>query len=227
MFYSARSIIILSILLLAGCATPTKMAFSDKSNADIKTDKAVYLMTVHIKNTYKSSHQPKLKFISVERGAATNAADRLNFQIDDSGKIESDTADGSTYLLRMELEQGEYVIQGFTSISSSFPIHGFFFTPIHEKITVNGSGIFYLGHIEANVRERQGNEFKAGPSIPLIDQAIAGASTGTFDEEITDQWSKDEAKFRVKFSVLSDAQVQMAILRPFDREKAQQWWEAH
>jgi len=75
------------------------------------------------------------------------------------------------------------------------------------------------------VRERQGNEFKAGASIPLIDQAVVGASGGTFDVEISDQFATDEALFRDKFVALKDIEIRKAILPPFDRAKAQKWWE--
>src|SRR5450759_5082661 len=107
MYFRAISIITAaSAILLAGCATSTKMAFSDGSDSAIKADKAVYLMTATIKNSYRTSHQPKLIVANVEKVPAANKADRLNFKIDDIGKIESDTPNGSTYLLRMELEQG-------------------------------------------------------------------------------------------------------------------------
>jgi hypothetical protein len=127
----------------------------------------------------------------------------------------------------MQLEQGEYVIRGLTGMASIFPINGFYFAPMHSKLQVTKPGIYYIGHVEASVRERQGDEFKAGPSIPLIDQAVAGASGGTFDIEISDQWEKDEPKFRARFPVLNNVAVQKAILGPFDRAKAQQWWEAN
>ena len=147
---------------------------------------------------------------------------------DEKAKDESDDPrTGSNYLLRMELENGNYVLRGLTSMSTSFPIRGFFFTPIHENITVNGPGIFYLGHISATVRERQGDEFKAGASIPLLDQAVAGASGGTFDIEITDRWEKDEQVFKNKFPALVNADIKKSILPAFDREKAQKWWEEH
>lgn len=228
MFFRTLSIsTALFAILLTGCATQTKMAFSDESNSTIKPDKAVYLMTATIKNSYKTSHQPKLIVVNVEKRLASGSSDRLNFKIDDNGKIESDTPEGSTYLLRMELEKGDYVILGLSSMSSSFPFHGFYFTPIHENLVSSGSGVFYLGHIEANVRERQGEEFKAGPSVPLVDQAVAGASTGTFDVAISDQWATDEAKFKGKFPVLVNTPITKTILPPFDRVKAQQWWEAH
>ncbi|HRE18178.1 MAG TPA: hypothetical protein PLW86_14100, partial [Rhodocyclaceae bacterium] len=141
-------------------------------------------------------------------------------------KIESDSPEvGSTYLLRMGLEPGEYVIRGLSSMARSFPINGFYFAPLHSKLSAKTPGIFYLGHVEATIRERQDPEFKAGPSIPLIDQAIAGGSTGTFDIVISDQWAQDEQKFRSRFPALKDAVIEKALLLPFDREYAQKWWE--
>src|SRR2546430_12996643 len=49
--------------------------------------------------------------------------------------------------------------------------------PLHEELTVTQPGVFYLGHVDATVRERTGGEFKAGPSIPLIDQAEIGRAS--------------------------------------------------
>lgn len=85
--------------------------------------------------------------------------------------------------------------------------------------------MFYLGHINATVRKRIGGEFKAGASIPLIDQAIAGASGGTFDIEISDQWENDKTKFLTKFPALASVEIKKSILPPFNRKRAQEWWE--
>lgn len=98
---------------------------------------------------------------------------------------------------------------------------------MHSALESKEAGVFYLGYVSATVREHQGNEFKAGPVIPPIDQAIAGASGGTFDIEITDQFAVDEAVFRLKSLALAGAKIAKAILPSFDRNKAQLWWEAH
>lgn len=88
-------------------------------------------------------------------------------------------------------------------------------------------GVFYLGHVDATVRDRKGDEFKAGPMLPLIDQAAAGASGGIFDIEVSDRWEPDEATFRSTFPELSTIVIQKSILPPFDRAQAQDWWEKH
>jgi hypothetical protein len=219
---------IASAALLTGCASPTVMPFSTAENSAIKADKTIYLMTATIKNAHRTSHQPKAIVLNVERGEAKESADRINYTMDLKARDESDLAEkGSTYYLRMELDNGNYVVRGITSMSSSFPIHGFFFTPIHAALPKTGPGVFYIGHVEAVARKRLDDEFKAGPSIPLLDQAVAGASTSTFDVVISDQWGTDEAAFKSRFPVLQTAEIKKSILPAFDRKVAQDWWTAH
>jgi hypothetical protein len=215
-------------VLMTGCATRTKMAFESDDEKLTPASKPIYLMTATIKNTYRTSYQPKLLVVHVEKEGAKDAADRLNFTMDDKARQETGTAEaGNSYLLRMPLDPGRYDIRGLTSTVMSFPINGFFFAPIHSALDVKAPGIYYLGHVSATVRERQGNEFKAGPTLPLIDQAVAGASGGTFDIEITDRFATDEPLFRSKFPALKDAEIRKAVLPGFDRAKAQKWWEAN
>ena len=220
---------LLMAVFLPGCATPTKMAYSDESKNAVAPGNAVFLMTATIKNHYHTSFQPKLLVVNVETVGAKSKADRFNFTMDKQAKFkESDTPEeGNSYLLRMELPPGDYVIRGLTSMSSRFPVNGFFFAPLHENLTSAQPGVFYLGHVEADVRERSGTEFKAGPSLPLIDQAVAGASGGTFDIEISDRWESDETLFRGALPKLGTTVVQKTVLSPFDRPKAQDWWEKH
>lgn len=216
------------VAVLTGCATQHKMAFEDDKQVVSDKGNPIYLMSVTIKNAYKPSYQPKLIVAHVETPGATDSAHRFNFSMDEKSKIETDSfPDGNTYLFRMELASGQYEIVGLTSQVMSFPVIGSFFTPIHSTFAAAGGGIYYLGHVEATVRERKDNEFKAGASIPLIDQAVVGASGGTFDVEITNSLASDEALFRRKFPALEKVEFKLAILPAFDRAKAQQWWESH
>jgi len=225
-FFALTSVFI--ALQLTGCATPTKMAFENNADRLTEKSKPVLLMTATLKNTYKTSFQPRLLVVHVEKPDAQEAADRLNFKMDDKGRNEANSeTSGNSYLLRLELDPGHYEIRGLTSVATSFPINGFFFTPLHSSLEIKERGVFYLGHVTATVRERQGDEFKAGPTIPLIDQAIAGASTGSFDVEITDEFATDEALFRSRFPALAGVAIQKAILPAFDRAKAQKRWETN
>ena len=221
-------LLLATLVLLTGCATRTKMAFESDDEKLTPASKPIYLMTATIKNTYRTSYQPKLLVVNVEKEGAKDSADRLNFTMDEKARQETGTAEsGNSYLLRMPLDPGRYEIRGLTSLVTSFPINGFFFAPMHSSLDVRGPGVYYLGHVSATVRERQGNEFKAGPTLPLIDQAVAGASGGTFDIEIIDRFATDEAVFRAKFPALKDVEIRKAVLPSFDRAKAQKWWEEH
>jgi len=221
--------LVAAAVLLSGCATRTKMAFEDDAQQLTPTSKPVYLMTATLKNSYKTRYQPRVLVAHVEKAGAKDAADKLNFTMDAKAKHEEEDSEttGNTYLMRLELDAGDYEIRGLTSLARAFPVNGFFFTPMHSPLKAGGPGVFYLGHVTATVRERQGEEFKAGPVIPLIDQAVAGASGGTFDVTISDELATDEALFRSKFPALKGATIKKAILPAFDRAKAQKWWEAN
>lgn len=216
-----------AVLALSGCATKMDMPYSED---EPKPDpaKAVFLLSVTIKNDYHTNFQPDMLLLNVEKATATSKQDRLNFAMDDQGKDETDAeGTGNTYYARIELPPGEYVIRGVTCLSKHFPIIGNFFMPLQEKLTVTTAGVYYLGHADGTVRERKGDEFKAGPTLPLIDQAVAGASGGTFDVNISDQWDKDDTQFTSRFPALKGVNVQKDIMAPFDRAYAQKWWAAN
>lgn len=209
------------VLLLSGCASNSKMAFSNDTDVISKTGKPIFLMSVTLKNSYKN-FQPKLSVVTVDRAVQVDGNPGYDFGIDDKAKNEIDTAEaGNSYLLRMELENGEYVIRGLTSSRFAVLIYTSFYTPLNLNLKSAGSGVFYVGHIEATIRERKDNEFRAGPQIPLIDQAVGGASGGTFDVVISDKWDSDKQKFPSEFPVLNTVEVKKSILPAFDRVKVQ------
>jgi hypothetical protein len=218
----------LAVSLLAGCATPTDMALRNDTDTIQADAKPIYLMTATFRNDYKPSFQPKLIVVHVERPDAKDRVDRLNFVMDNKARDEKDTPkDGNRYLLRMQLPAGDYIVRGFTGFSGVFPIRGMYFAPLHADVKAPASGVYYLGHVAATVRERRETEFRAGPPIPLIDQAIAGFSGGSFDVEISDRLEADLPEFIAKFPALRTATIQKALLGPFDRDRAQKFWEAH
>ncbi len=218
-------VVLTSTFLVTGCATRTKMAFEDAAEKLTPTSNPVFLMTTTIKNNYKN-YQPDLLVVGVEKPGAKEAADRFNFTMDEKALIESDKKDaGKTYLLRFQLPAGDYDLVAMRSLARSFPIMGTFITPLNATIKAAAPGVYYLGHVNATIRERKDNEFRAGPVIPLIDQAISGAAGGTFDVVISDEWAGYEKTFRSTFPALAGVEVKKAILPPYDREKAQKWWE--
>lgn len=210
------------ISVLSGCVSQPRMAFSEDSERWNEQSKPVLLMTVTLKNAYRPPYQPRLFIAHVEKLEDRKVADRLGFKMDDKGRAETHTRTlGNSYFIRFELDPGTYRIRGLTSLFPVFPIRGRFFTPLYLPFEVKDRGVYYLGHVNATVRERQGDEFRAGPVFPLVDQGVVGATGGTFDVEILDRFEIDEPLFRKRFPALSGVTIQKAILPPFDRAKAQ------
>lgn len=214
-------------LLLCGCATHTGMALRDASDRITENSRPVLLMTATLRNTYKTDFQPRLLVVHVERPRAGGSPERLDFVMDDKARGETDSAAGNRYLLRLPVAAGASEIAGLTGTAHRYPVTGFYFVPLYAELKVAGPGVYYLGHVDATVRPRRGNEFPAGAPIPAPDQDIAGASGGTFDIEISDRFAADEAEFRERFPQLAGVTIHKAILPPFDRAKAQARWEAH
>jgi hypothetical protein len=77
------------------------------------------------------------------------------------------------------------------------------------------------------VVERKDGELRAGPLIPLIDQAVTGFSGGTWNVAVSDRFDQDMTEFRTDFPVLEKADAQEDVLPPWDKKAATDWWQAH
>ena len=221
-------IVVVFAILLSGCATRPKMAF-EKDDGTIEPGKAILLMTVTLKNSYRPGYPLRLFASTVDKRHPREVSDRFVFDMDDKGKMETDTLEqGNTYLLRMPLDPGSYVFHGLVSRAGPCPLLcGLFHVPLQLPLEAKTAGVVYIGHINATVRERQGDEFRAGYVVPLIDQAATGASGGSFDVEVSDRFATDEAMFRTRFPALKNAEISKTVLRPFSRAAAQKWWDQH
>jgi hypothetical protein len=213
------------VMFLSGCATPIRMSPTKETQALETTKSSVLLMSLTMKNDFHPSYQPSPIVVNVERGDANQRADRLNFLFDQDGTEESKTE--NHYLVRMSLPPGKYVVRGITAQSGIFPFHGMCYTPLNYDIEVKPNSIVYLGHVDAAVVERKDGELRAGPVIPLIDQAATGFSGGTWTVDVADRFDQDMGDFRKVFPVLEKADVQDEVLPAWDKKKATDWWQAH
>ncbi|MEO6688239.1 MAG: hypothetical protein ABIS07_01290, partial [Dokdonella sp.] len=105
--------------------------------------------------------------------------------------------------------------------AAAFPFVGSFLVPLFMDFMVPAHAVTYVGHVKARLRPRQEGEFRAGPMIPLIDQAATGMSTGTFDVVVSDSSVEDISRFRTMFPALGDTPVANAPLPAFDRPRVQ------
>ena len=215
---------ILACGIITGCATVNPMAF-DKTTAKIDTkEKSVILVTIDVSRSDDSRYVPKPFVVKFAKPNATTKEERQNF------KMNSDTdtlqENGHTvYLARVALVAGEYKLFDVTGMASAFPFNSMFVVPLNMDLKVAPDSVVYAGRITAKLRERKGEEFRAGPVIPLIDQSVSGMSGGTWDVAVENMAEKDIAYFRNTFPALKDTTINTQPLPAFDRAAAQRLWE--
>lgn len=112
-----------------------------------------------------------------------------------------------------------------TGSASAFPITSMFLVPLMADLQVKPNSVTYVGRVTAKLRDRVGGEFRAGPVIPLLDQAVSGMSGGTWDIAIENQGDKDIGLFRAAYPVLNKVTIDSAPLPAFDRAAVQRWWD--
>lgn len=117
------------------------------------------------------------------------------------------------YLLSANLAPGKYKLQEIRCLASAFPFNGFCTVPMGSTIKIDKPGeVLYLGHINATIRDRQENELRAGPIIPLIDQAATGMSGGSFDVVVEDRFDTDLERFRKTYASVRNINIQKSLL---------------
>ncbi len=206
------------LLLATGCATQRAMPFKEPTEK-LEGKAAVYLMMVTLENKYRPSFQPRMVGVFVDRKDG-DKWEKQSHSADIGGVVVVPGAPVNSYAARLELPPGEYRLRALFASGYAFLVNGFFEVPMYAPLQVREpSGVFYLGNVRATVREAKEGEVKAGPPVPLIDQAVVGASGGTFDVVIADAWKTDEPLFRSQFPALAKVPVRKAVLPPYDRAR--------
>jgi len=150
--------------------------------------------------------------------------DRLLFSMDKDA--DSLAEDGHTlFMIRLAVAPGEYKLMDVVGWANAFPFRGEFDVPLYLNWTVKPNSITYIGRVTATLRPLVGNEFRAGPWYPLIDQAVTKMWFSTWDITVDDMSKKDIALFRANYRAISNATIESVILPPFDRALAQRYWD--
>jgi hypothetical protein len=213
------------LMALSGCVTRTGGALDSNLGDQQIAQDAVYLMTVSLDNAYRPLLPLQMTVVHIERDGGKRTEDRINVVMDGQQAKFDLPGSGNHYMVSFKLAPGQYEILGVSAAAGVFPVVAHFFAPLHANLKVSEPGVHYLGHMQATVRERNGNEFRAGPMFPPVHQMVAGATMGTFDVQISDELDRDEALFRQRFESLKSSTIVKSVLPPFDRAKAQAEWE--
>lgn len=211
---------------IAGCATVSPMAFDQKATSIDTASRSVVLMTLEISRSDNSRFQPIPDVVRVEKAAGQSKADQHDFKLDKNADTIKVDDGRMMYLVRMALPPGAYKLMVVDGLARASHVSALFEVPLLADLDVKSQSIEYVGHIAATLRSRQDDEFRAGPLLPLIEQAASGMSESTWDITFEDRASTDIPLFRKSFPALASVSIVNQPLPPFDRAAVQRWWEA-
>jgi len=210
-FRTIKKVVVLSILavfmVMSGCASIKNAPLSNNVSAIDTTNESIGFMTVKISNNKNTSYQPEIKhaFIWDEKNGAADR-ERYSFKVNEAYKSVDD--EFNEYVISFQLKPGDYVIRELFAQSGLFPFIGTFAVPLYSNISVPANKTIYLGHVDANVVDREDDSLlRAGPVIPLIDQAMTGASGGTFVINIEDRFESDTKLIQDMYSYMSGVTI--------------------
>lgn len=217
-------LLLLIVVLFSGCANISPMAIDKNTQVLDVSEKSILLFSVTVRRHEASRYTTKPQLIRFEKTNSEGEKEVVGFRLDDeAGEAESDIS--NTFYVRTALAPGEYNLQTIIGQAFAFPFVGVFEMPILTKVSIPNNAVVYLGRVDALLRPRKDDEFRAGSVVPLIDQSVTGISGGTFDITIVDASKEDTPIFMQRFPILSGAEIQPMILDAWQREAADAWWQ--
>lgn len=215
---------VLVTVLFSGCANYQTMALKKGQGMISTTTASVVLLTVEVSRPDGSRYQPNPAIILVSAMQVDDRDQATLFRF--SRKDDLVQVNGhAVYLSSMALAPGHYRIDGISGVANAFPFIGQFFIPVLAEFDVKPQSVSYLGHVKATMRERRDGEFRAGSSVPIIDQSATGMISHTWDVEIEDRYESDMVTFRKQIPALEQLAVQSEPLPAWDRSAAQRLWD--
>ena len=203
-----------AVVLLTACGTP--MGLTGKTKQLDVSQKSMVLATLALTRS-DGRTMPWPKRVQVVATGAPNGSNIQTFAIDTEGMDYGEDNRHYVALLRIPLAPGKYTIGGVGGQISVFPMTGNWHVPLGLAFEVPAQSGVYLGRVAADMHPRKDAEFRAGPLIPLIDQAVLGISSSTFDVKVSDESATDLPLFVDAFAALRTQQIHTQILPAFDR----------
>jgi hypothetical protein len=196
---------IICSVTLFGCAGKLGLV---KGQASIDTSsKSLVLLPVTVSNQNRPGYQPDLVGAYLKMGA-----DSQHIGTKDA-VFKEDKDKSKDYLMSFSLEPGTYTLANIVgAYRIPLLVKAWCLIPLNKTFEVKANSVTYLGHVTATIVERKGDEERAGGLVPLMDQALAGFSNGTFVIDIADSYDRDIANYRSEFPGLTNAKIEKAVL---------------
>jgi hypothetical protein len=202
------------VFFMIGCANNMALT-KGQDNVDI-SKKSIALLSVNIANQKRTGYQPSVLRAFI-KGTGT-----IQYKADPPYKSEKDSF--NEFLLSFDRDPGINNLSKFIFLYDSFPIGAQANLPLDLEVDIKPNSVNYLGHMYVVIREKKNNdEESAGLIFPLIDQAVTGFYSGTFDVNIEDKFDEDMKWFLSEYPGLEKVKVVKSILpqwiRPENRSK--------
>lgn len=202
-----RMLLVTAAAVLGGCATVEKMPLQTDTSSVDESKKSILVARVSIKNENNKSHQPKLNHVSMVVGGE-------NYSFTKPTLLSETDGVGKDYLISMSVNPGKAELKSIVFLRQvPMLLMASAFAELNYEIDVPSNKIVYLGNIDAVIVPRtDDSQPRAGSVIPLVDQSVAGFSTGTFKITISDNYDGDMKEFASKFPALSGKQIAKNVL---------------
>lgn len=206
--------VILGFACCMGCASPgsarrpNSMALDEDLTSVDTSKESVAVFTLRIANQLKPGHQMKAQrvvFIGQDK-------EPIHYKLEDPYR----EVDGQykEQLVSVSIPAGKYELEDVYAAGRIGILSAWHFEhPVNATVDVAPNSIVYLGHLTLTNREKKEGERATGMAIPLVDQALAGMSTGALDIIVTDQEKEDISAFIQAYPCLKNRQIQKSIMR--------------
>jgi len=197
-------IVLLALSLLGtGCMSPMALNHQGAS-LDLST-KSIAVFTLSTSNAYRPFYNPNVQCVRILSG---NSEDR-KFRVEQTCRSESGSYD---YLVSVDVQPGAHTLKNVMGNSFGPLVMATFDFPVEGTFQVPANSVTYVGHVEMVNRERQSGETRSGSIFPLVDQAVAGYSGGTFDVTLSDRSKTDIPLFTQNYPCLQGVQISTAVM---------------
>lgn len=198
-------------LFITGCAATKPPALTKTTDQLDLSKESIAVLSLKVGNKLVPVYQPRLEYMYFEE------------IIPNEGKIhkyavnlyKSEAWNYNEYLVSMQLSPGKYRFVSTPAKSGGFLSSGAFTIPFNYEFTINSNEVVYLGNVEAFLEKRTNtDEAIAGPTFPLLEQAMIGARDGTFKLAINNNFLETVKIFKTEYPVLNRFPIKNAVIKP-------------
>jgi len=196
-----KSIILSFLAIATGCATANKMPIGQPSeNLDLSS-KALVFGKLSVKNEVKPNYQPDLISMAIKKDGKLKA-------FTEPLQNKSSEKHGKEYIYSFEVEPGTTEVNIARFLSQKLLIVGSAQLRIQKDVTLQAGEIAYLGHLFTKVvKPTDPTQPKAGHRLPLLDQAVSGFASNTFNVKLENNFEDDVSDLKENYPFFADKDI--------------------